>query len=180
MAGGLDKPWLSYNAFAAGVAEVNVAIICACAPSLKSFFGNFFRDHLSKTGGSGKNTSGSSDFNDSSAVKRTRSDKNNIVLVERSVEVKNSFRDDPELSPWPLEYQSSRDGREKEFGKSFRQSTTRTTHIIGGRLDDSPIRSESRRGINDKKEQPTFLFFPDTDEDEIELTPSPRGTQGYL
>jgi len=56
----LDKTWLSFNVLAAGIAEGNIGIICACAPSLKSCFRSFFRDHIStmrsKTAGSTGNS----------------------------------------------------------------------------------------------------------------------------
>jgi hypothetical protein len=39
-----DKSWLTFNVVAAGTAEGYVGIICACAPSLRSCFRNYFRD----------------------------------------------------------------------------------------------------------------------------------------
>jgi hypothetical protein len=39
----LDKFWLAFNVFAASVAECNLSIVCACAPSLKALFGRYFR-----------------------------------------------------------------------------------------------------------------------------------------
>jgi len=39
-----DKTWLGFSVIVAGVVEGNLAILCACAPSLRSFFRNFFRD----------------------------------------------------------------------------------------------------------------------------------------
>jgi hypothetical protein len=181
MLGGIDKPALSYNTFAAGIAECNAAIICASAPSLKSFLGGYFRDHFSQSGSSNaKSVTGSSSFSAIDAIKRSKSDSNNIVLVERSVEVKNSRRDDPELSPWPMEHAYPHSTKDKDYDKSFRQSTSRTTEISGGSSDDSPPRAESRWGTKEKRAEPVFQFFPDTDEDEIELMHSPPRTQGYL
>lgn len=39
-----DKTWLGFNVFAAGIAEGNIGIICACAPSIKSCFRAYFTD----------------------------------------------------------------------------------------------------------------------------------------
>jgi hypothetical protein len=47
-----DKSWAGYTVFIASIAECNVAIACACAPSLKSVFGRFFRDMSTKYGSS--------------------------------------------------------------------------------------------------------------------------------
>jgi hypothetical protein len=104
MEGGLDKPWLGYTAFAAGIAECNIAIICACAPSLKSFLGGFFRDNFPTSGSigsSGMNMTGFSDLTGSEALKRSKADKN---MADPLVEVKNSFGDDTEPRRWPTEY----------------------------------------------------------------------------
>jgi hypothetical protein len=49
----VDKSWYAFNAEAAGEAEMNLAIICACAPSLKSIAGHFFRDRKSEESGYG-------------------------------------------------------------------------------------------------------------------------------
>ncbi|KAE9987502.1 hypothetical protein EG328_002487 [Venturia inaequalis] len=40
----LDKTWLGFNVFVAAIAEGNLGIICACAPSIKSLFRAYFRD----------------------------------------------------------------------------------------------------------------------------------------
>lgn len=57
-----DKTWYGFDVYAASVAECNIAIICACAPSLKSITGRFF--HSMGSIGSNKNTgSGNSDDN---------------------------------------------------------------------------------------------------------------------
>ncbi|QDS67865.1 hypothetical protein FKW77_007831 [Venturia effusa] len=40
-----DKTWLGFNVFVAGIAEGNIGIICACAPSIKSCFRAYFRDN---------------------------------------------------------------------------------------------------------------------------------------
>lgn len=46
----IDKSWLGFNVFVAGIAESNVAIVCACAPSLKSLFRTYFRDRFTTQG----------------------------------------------------------------------------------------------------------------------------------
>ena len=38
----LDKTWETFNAFVAGAAETELALICACAPSLNRLFGRVF------------------------------------------------------------------------------------------------------------------------------------------
>jgi hypothetical protein len=45
----IDKTWNGFNVFITGVAELHLAIICACAPSLKYVFGRYFGDGVSKT-----------------------------------------------------------------------------------------------------------------------------------
>ena len=44
----VDKFWLAFNVFVASVAECNLAIVCACAPSLKALFGRYFRGLTTK------------------------------------------------------------------------------------------------------------------------------------
>jgi hypothetical protein len=39
-----DKSWNIFSVWAASLAEANLGIMCACAPSLKSVFGKFFHD----------------------------------------------------------------------------------------------------------------------------------------
>jgi hypothetical protein len=68
----LDKSWVAFEVYVASIAECNVAIICACAPSLKAFFGRFFSDVATKYGSrlnSGKNSKQSSN-QDSVATSR--------------------------------------------------------------------------------------------------------------
>lgn len=48
-----DKSYAAFNIFVASIAECNVAIACACAPSLKTIFGRFFRDMSTKYGSGG-------------------------------------------------------------------------------------------------------------------------------
>src|ERR1700753_1151806 len=47
--GTADKSWYVFDAYVASIAEMNIAVICACAPSLKSVTGQFFRDISSKS-----------------------------------------------------------------------------------------------------------------------------------
>jgi hypothetical protein len=49
-----DKPWLTFNVEASSLAELNIGIICACAPSLKTVIRSFYRDV--STGGNSKFT----------------------------------------------------------------------------------------------------------------------------
>jgi hypothetical protein len=44
----IDKSWAAFEVYVTSIAECNVGIICACAPSLKAFFGRFFNDVTSK------------------------------------------------------------------------------------------------------------------------------------
>lgn len=69
-----DKSWFAFNIFVASIAECNVAIACACAPSLKTIFGRFFRD-MSTRYGSGGNSKISSKT-DSNGNKDSRDDHN--------------------------------------------------------------------------------------------------------
>ena len=45
-----DKTWYGFDVYAWSVAECNVAIMCACAPSLKSITGRFFRSTSGRSG----------------------------------------------------------------------------------------------------------------------------------
>jgi hypothetical protein len=90
-----DKTWLGFNVFAAGIAEGNVAIVCACAPSLKSCFRGFFHDAMSSRAmRSAEN--GTSRSMDSAKIKASRSAqskaswKGGPVLSGRSVDVKHA------------------------------------------------------------------------------------------
>jgi hypothetical protein len=44
----VDKFWLGFNVFVTSVAESNLSIVCACAPSLKALFGRYFRGRTTK------------------------------------------------------------------------------------------------------------------------------------
>src|SRR4051812_12327040 len=37
-----DKTWIGFNTVVAGIAEGNIGIICACAPSIHHYFRRFF------------------------------------------------------------------------------------------------------------------------------------------
>jgi hypothetical protein len=54
----LDKTWLGFNTFVAGIAEGNIGIVCACVPSLKRFFGQWFRDGSTGAGSGSEGGSG--------------------------------------------------------------------------------------------------------------------------
>jgi hypothetical protein len=95
--------------------------------------------------------------------------------VERSIEVNSIHGDSSELSPGL--HRKIRYGNEKAFGKSFAGETTRTTEIRGGGISDDPPRLEKGWGNSEGRD---FMFFADTDEEEIELTHSPRRIHGVL
>ena len=98
----IDKTWNSFNVFVAGMAEENVAIICASAPSLKSCFRNFFKDTFttrgSSYGNSYENSSGSKNTDTSQSWKRSHrsneseSEKKGFVLVEQSISIERNER----------------------------------------------------------------------------------------
>jgi hypothetical protein len=44
----VDKTWMVFNVWVASIAEGNLAIMCACAPSLKGIFGKYFHNLTSK------------------------------------------------------------------------------------------------------------------------------------
>ena len=54
----VDKTWWTWDVFLASVVECNVAIICACAPSVKALFGRYYRNAASRYG-SGSDPKGS-------------------------------------------------------------------------------------------------------------------------
>ena len=54
-----DKSWILFTVWIASIVECNVAVICACAPSLNFVFGKFFRDVTTAITGS-KGSKGSS------------------------------------------------------------------------------------------------------------------------
>jgi hypothetical protein len=96
-----DKTWLGFTVIAAGTIEGNLAIICACAPSLRSCFRNFFRDNFSTES---SNTVGfeygGPKFMHSAQLKGSRSTQSKAdwtmspVYVERTLDVK---REEQEL-----------------------------------------------------------------------------------
>jgi hypothetical protein len=47
-----DKSWILFTVWISSIVECNVAVICACAPSLNFVFGKFFRDVASVVSGS--------------------------------------------------------------------------------------------------------------------------------
>jgi hypothetical protein len=44
----IDKTWNGFNVFVAGIAELNLGIMCACAPSIQHFFKGFLRNLATK------------------------------------------------------------------------------------------------------------------------------------
>jgi hypothetical protein len=54
----LDKTWYAFDVCASGVAECNIAIVCACAPSLKAVTGRFFANLSSLASSKHSNGSG--------------------------------------------------------------------------------------------------------------------------
>ena len=94
----IDKTWNSFNVFVAGMAEENVAIICACAPSLKSCFRNFFKDRFTTKGSSygmtsrSKNTETTQTWKGSQKSQANESDEKGFVLVEHSISIERNER----------------------------------------------------------------------------------------
>jgi hypothetical protein len=91
----VDKTWLTFNVFVAAMAEENIAIVCACAPSIKSFFRSYFRDHFPPKGTSAGIYTGNKSTESAQALRANRvpsgkgSWKWGPVLVERSFDVKH-------------------------------------------------------------------------------------------
>src|ERR1700761_3120289 len=73
-----DKSWYVFDVYVASIAEMNIAIICACAPSLKSVTGQFFRDISSKS------NSKESSRNDEKNETRFSSEKSNNLSTQDS------------------------------------------------------------------------------------------------
>jgi hypothetical protein len=94
----MDVTWAAFTVFAAGIAEGNVAIICACAPSLKSCFRTFFQDLSNMTGSRRKTGSGNSNkskmLEDGSIGMGSNENwQGQSVLVESSWEVESTHLD---------------------------------------------------------------------------------------
>jgi hypothetical protein len=100
----IDKTWNSFNLFVAGMAEGDLAIICASAPSLKSCFRNFFNDHFTTKGGTKGDTLGGYSVGITANAGRTwkesqrrqhrnDSSEKGLVLVDRSVSAEPDERD---------------------------------------------------------------------------------------
>src|ERR1700753_2930756 len=92
--GTADKSWYVFDTYIASIAEMNVAIICACAPSLKSVTGQFFRDISSKS--NSKESSRNDDKNHFSStqtytdIKSSTVDSSVIPLSNRTSLVKST------------------------------------------------------------------------------------------
>lgn len=78
----LDKTWAAYNTFVLSIAEANIGIICACAPSLNRLFGRFFsgrstqnRNHSDNSGSSGPRN----DMNSGSVESEPHSDETAVM-----------------------------------------------------------------------------------------------------
>ena len=66
-----DKTWILFTVWIASIVECNVAVICACAPSLNFVFGKFFRDVSSAvTGSLGSSWNSNSKQTESSRAQR--------------------------------------------------------------------------------------------------------------
>jgi hypothetical protein len=81
----MDKTWLGFNTFVAGIAEGNIGIVCACIPSLRRFFGQWFRDRSTGAGAVSEGGSGSgfeSNGQDEAATKTPHSNfKGRSILI---------------------------------------------------------------------------------------------------
>jgi len=95
----LDKTWLGFNTFAAGIAEGNIGIVCACVPSLRRFFGQWFRDRSTGAGSGAEGGSGSGFSSHGGGEAKMATPHSNFngrtVLISTMSE-----------EPWPLETQS--------------------------------------------------------------------------
>jgi hypothetical protein len=174
LSGGIDVSWMSYAVYAAGIAESNLAIICACAPSLKFVLSNFFRDYSTTPGIRGSRY-GSSGSSGAELSKRSQRGWNPIVFVERSVDVDSVHGESSEPSYGV--HQNFDHGNEKTFGRSITGATASTTETsVNGAVGTLP-QLENSWGSNNGK---SFMFFTDNDEEEMELTQIPRRTHGVL
>jgi hypothetical protein len=171
---GVDVSWLSFTVYAAGIAESNLAIICACAPSLKFVLSNFFRDFTiaSSKRGSRYGSSGSSG---AELSKRSQKGWNPIVYVEHSVEVNSVHGESSEPSYRPP--QNFKYGNEKGSHRPITGPTASTTEI---RSNDAGHNRPHLDNTWESSNGKSFMFFADTDEEEMELTNIPRRTHGML
>jgi hypothetical protein len=86
----IDKTWNGFNVFVAGIAELNLGIMCACAPSVHHFFKDFFRNLTKVTGyGSSQGGNSSSQSGAKSEV-NGRSQRSEVSRIEADNDVERS------------------------------------------------------------------------------------------
>jgi hypothetical protein len=92
-----DKTWIAYNTVVAGLAEISIGIICACAPSLHHTFRRFFGTTVSTPG------SGSSPQLPSFVSRRTNSQLNAERGTPRPPQMASRWQEDREDGLQPVE-----------------------------------------------------------------------------
>jgi hypothetical protein len=177
-----DKVWFTFDIYVASIAECNVAILCACAPSLKAVFGRYYRDISQKYGssrGGSKDTSPSSSQN-SSKLERTIGSIKKKLTSDGDMKDQSSFKEAHEygletMSPLasgygdglvhqdeaglksPMKEAYKRADEEKVFGLAFQKRLPPGQVVQGpGSFIISPSPSDSsddETSLIDKKER---------------------------
>jgi len=147
----VDKTWLGFNVFAAGTAEGNIGIICACAPSLKSCFRVYFKDHFTALGSTIRSKSPWSSEASSGEIRSTVTNGTNESEVSR-----NTW----EALVVPPKDQTVYGGSIK--GVKMYESSSGPT-----------VPKEIHRTSMALQSQPSFLYFTDTDDEGLSLSEFP-------
>jgi hypothetical protein len=82
-----DKTWYGFDVFVATVAECDVSIMCACAPSIKSISGRFFQNMSSiKNSATGNSDNSEGGFNKGKNIKPVYLVTILTLLLQKSVQ----------------------------------------------------------------------------------------------
>jgi len=172
-----DKSWNVFSVWAASIAEANVGIMCACAPSLKSIFGKFFRDLTSKNNSKESSQAKSSNYGPNT------SDNMGMYFDSRvtdtGIDMEKSGRSDS-VSSWvskipfgPKRKSEQFTGQElTSFAEAHEHGIDTYSNVVEGYDDDPNTRLDTPGSSGDETPlRPTVFRYDHAHEDLIMTSP---------
>jgi hypothetical protein len=179
-----DKSWTVANVWAASIAEANVGIMCACAPSLKSVFGKFFRDLTSKSNSkessANKSQSGGKEYSGGSSDKMGMYFDSRITDVTTTTDMDKTTRSDSAaswISKIPFAAKRKSDtmaGQElTSFAAAHKYGVDSYSNVVEGYDDEPNTRLSSPASMGDEVPlRPTVFRYDFAHEDLIMTNPT--------
>lgn len=92
-----DTSWTGYDLLVWTIIELQLGIICACAPSLRAFFRRYLSDALRKSLGSSKNKRGTHSDNSANGQRSYQPPSKAIYKESESIDMRNLTRNSSDL-----------------------------------------------------------------------------------